>query len=271
MTKSMQLCASTDLLQRLVVAACVAVALPLFAQAAPEIVIERHFVDVDGDWSVDELRLVRPPDWNDPGDYVAIEVHLASGKVLRSEEILGVNWANSFQSFQLQQRLFMESRVLSKRIMVLFNGSDLPPLILATEWAFASSPGRVVALVVKDNSIRRAIDQKFIVSDLALLNRRWTLAGRPCHEGRNNLPNYSPTLVWSFNNATLTFDLDVDLSTKRSLAAQGVWNGTDCGDSWAVVKGTNGLLQVMDWTSAQQKLKAGEVQVPVRTKSGTLQ
>jgi len=225
--------------------------------------IERHFVDVDGDSVVEEVTLRRPESWeNDPGDYTTIHVKTHDGRTLQSEQVLGTTWSESVLEQPMREFLASRNIVNSHRLLVLGRSVGDPPIILAFEWPFGSTPGRVVGLVASSSHLETVFEETINVISLEFVATEWRISGHKCHPGADAVPMYAPTLVWEFDKQLGRYSLNEDLSRAASIERQGVWNGVECGDDTAVVKTPQGQTKVMFRVDALRAVERGEVSTP---------
>jgi len=225
--------------------------------------IEHHLVDVDGDSNIEELSLRRPETWeNDPGDYTTIHVKTHDGRTLQSEQVLGTTWSESVLEQPMREFLASRNMVNSHRLLVLGRSVGNPPIILAFEWPFGSTPSRVVGLVASSSQLEKVFEETINIVSLEFVATEWRISGRHCYPGANAIPMYAPTLVWEFDKQLGSYSLNEDLSRAASIERQGVWNGVECGDETAVVKTRQGQILVMPRVDALRAVGRGEVSTP---------
>ncbi len=123
------------------------------ADFKPEVLVETILFDADLDGQIDTVRLFRPPDWADPGDYHFISIRLAS----KHHFSLGYKGGWSSLMNESDSTVFPTLRKLtvvqSQNIFALrIDSASTAVLLFGVQ--YASSPGQLTVLKVLRDTVR---------------------------------------------------------------------------------------------------------------------
>ncbi len=123
------------------------------ADFKPEVLVETILFDADLDGQIDTVRLFRPPDWADPGDYHFISIRLVS----KHHFSLGYKGGWSSLMNESDSTVFPTLRKLtvvqSQNIFALrIDSASTAVLLFGVQ--YASSPGQLTVLKVLRDTVR---------------------------------------------------------------------------------------------------------------------
>lgn len=220
----------------------------LSSASLPALEVEHLQYDLDRDGIIDNIKLVIPENWVDPGEFTKVEISFGNGKTMFFEEPGGwVSFADSADGALVDW--FSTNNLLPSRRVVLLSDKTSNYLFLFG-YAYASSPG--VLEIIRFHSSRVASIYKNEFWPVAIEHKSETMCmvGRSCFSQGwgNNCFTYTP-----FNVLELGASVALDAKRTEDFNLRNYYGyvGADCSEAYAVVE-LNGRQLVVDEKTARE-------------------
>jgi hypothetical protein len=189
-----------------------------------------------------QVSLEIPTQWNDPGDFTRIRIHVPGQKefVLRNDNGW-VKYASEAASISLRL-LKRKNLVTSQYVMALDASDHSRTLLFLLGYSYASSPGSLDVLELSDRGEPQVVlhRDEFGLEDLIDLDADHVaeIVGFPClsQEFGNGLATYDPFNVYKLAESKgADAQLSIPLSKTYNLKNYYGWAGAKCSEDFAVV------------------------------------